>query len=898
MKTIKLFSRFFFVRHEKRSRKSIQLLNLFLISFIFAILSHLFFLVEWFDGRYMLGMNDGLSQILPFKQLLYDSYTSGDFFYSNKFGLGGGIYSQLSYYFSTSITFLITVAVTFMLEVTNMIQKPDIYYWADIILVISIIRMSLIISVTTLFFRYINIRRIPALIGALVYGTSIIYFRHVTYWEFFADAMLWLPLLLLGIERIIKEKKTVLFIVIVSVCLFDNFYFAYINFLVAGIYIVFRLCIPLNPGETNKLEQLKMYVYSGLAGLGISAVSFIPSVYGYLNNHRIPYEDSIPFFGIPDNLLLDSRIVALPAFVILCLFIFSFYKNMKFKLFAYLTILSIILHFSPMIASVFNGFSAPQYRWEYFLSLVAGGVAAMGLQQIYHVTKRQVFLSITSTLFIYVISYVVHFGIFNVINKSFSLFTLKVGYLAIAAIVTIIFFILYIWKKNQMFYVILTVTLILICLFTSNVYQIVKLPSSGSAQAVTKEFMRSDAYNGKEQQELIRKIQDREDDSFYRIDWMVGTRNNTPIVQDFNGLSVYSSILNKHLLYYYLYDLEIDMGRESVSRYMTLGDRANLYSILSGKYLIAEKSKRSIPYQFEKLFTTSDYVVYENKNILPFFRTTNIAYLEDDFANASVIAKERAMIEGIILNKEELTTKKTPMRESDNLMEDVTIHAIDATYFNNQLDVKEESGGLDLIINNPSFSNSDYYVTFYLKLFDKDEGYTLKINDYVTSRKKNTSIYKTGVDKLTIRVSADKIISIRVPKGKYELAELELYEEDYQLLHSAKKESENIPDVPISWSGNKVDILYKNETNEQFATLPIPYEKGWTLFINGEKSEILQANYAFIGFSLKEGINNIELIYYPPYFLISLFISISSLISVFLILHRKTKRVTASTPEV
>lgn len=898
MKTIKSFSHFFSARHEKRSRKSIQFLSLFLISFIIALLSHLFFLVEWFDGRYMVGMNDGLSQMLPFKQLLYDSYTSGNFFYSNKFGLGGGTYSQLSYYFSTSIIFLITVAVTFILDSTNLIQKPDIYYWADIILVISIIRMSLIISVTTLFFRYINIRYIPALIGALVYGTSIIYFRHVTYWEFFADAMLWLPLLLLGIERIIKEKKTILFIVVVAICLFDNFYFAYINFLVAGIYIVFRLCIPLNSGETNKLEQFKMYVYSGLAGLGISAVSFIPSVYGYLNNHRIPYEDSIPFFGIPDNLLLDSRIVALPAFVILCLCVFSFYKNPTFRLFACLTILSTILHYSPMVASAFNGFSAPQYRWEYFLSLVAGGVAAMGLQQIYNVTKRQLFLSITCTITIYVISYVIHYGVFEIISRDFSLFTLKVGYLATAAIFTVITLILYYWKKSQRFFVILTVTLILISIFTSNVYQMVKLPSSGSAQAVTKEFMRSDAYNGKDQQELIRKIQDREGDSFYRIDWMVGTRNNTPIVQDFNGFSVYSSILNKHLLYYYLYHLEVDMGRESVSRYMTLGDRANLYSILSGKYLIAEKGKKAIPYQFEKLFTTGNYVVYENKNILPFFRTTNIAYVEGDFANESVIAKERAMIEGIILNKEELIKEKTPIRESDNLMEDVTIRAIDATYLNNQLDVKEESGGIDLNINNPGSSNSDYYVTFYLKRLDKDEGYSLKVNDYVTSRKKNTSIYKTGVDRLTIRVSAEKPVSIRVPKGKYELAKLGLYEEDYQSLHSAKKKSEKNPNIPFFWLGNKVNILYKNEANEQFATLPIPYEKGWILFINGEKSEILQANYAFIGFSLKEGINNIELIYYPPYFLISLFISIFSFISVFLLLRRKTRRITASISEI
>jgi uncharacterized membrane protein YfhO len=83
---------------------------------------------------------------------------------------------------------------------------------------------------------------------------------------------------------------------------------------------------------------------------------------------------------------------------------------------------------------------------------------------------------------------------------------------------------------------------------------------------------------------------------------MIETRNNTPVVQDFNGFSVYSSILNKHLLYYYLHDLEIDMGRESVSRYGILGDRTNLHSILAGKYYITEKSDQSIPYDLKKIF--------------------------------------------------------------------------------------------------------------------------------------------------------------------------------------------------------------------------------------------------------------------------------------------------------
>lgn len=880
------FSKNFFMN---TLRKVKPLFTTLLISFTIALLCHLFFLLEWLDGRYMTGINDGLSQMLPFKKLLYDSYTNGEFFYSNQFGMGGGIFSQLSYYFSTSIIFLLTVGVTFILESTHLIQKPDLFYWADLILVISIIRMSLIISVTTLYFRNMNIQKVPAFIGAIVYGTSVIYIRHVTYWEFFADAMLWLPLLLIGVEKIIKEKKAGWFIAAVAISLFDNFYFAYINFLVVGIYIIFRWINPLSSKETSKIEQIKIYVGSGLAGFGISAISFIPAVYSYVNNHRLPYEEPIPFFGIPDNLLIDGRIIILPAFVVLCLCIFSFYKQAIFRLFACLTMLSILFHFSPQIASVFNGFSAPQYRWEYFLSLTAGGVVATGLHHIQQITKRQAFLAIVCTLSIYVIAYGAHFGVLRFMNKDFSFFTLKTIYLPIAAMITLIFFALYKWKKNQRMLILFAVVFVCVNIYTNNVYQMVVLPSAEGPHAVTKEFMESDTYNGKDQRELVSKIQEKEGDSFYRIDWMAKTRNNTPIVQDFNGFSVYSSILNKHLLFYYLYDLEIDMGRESVSRYMTLGNRANLYSILSGKYMITEKGKKAIPYQFKEIFSAGNYLAYENTNSLPFFRTTNTVYAENDFENASMIAKERAMIQGIILNKDDLIEEKTTIPESANLMDDVTIHTVDATYQDNQVDVKEKSGSIDLLMNRQHAHNSDYYVSFHLKRLDKDKEYKLKVNDYVTSRKKNSSIYKTGVDKLTIRVAAEDRISIRLPKGTYEFADLEIYEEEYSYLQAAKKEDDKKPDVPVSWVGNQVDIVYTNVDHERFATLPIPYEKGWSVFINGKKSEVLQANYAFMGLLLEEGVNTIRLVYYPPYFFLSLFITVLTIFIVFLIMNRKRK---------
>ncbi|MFP3326304.1 YfhO family protein, partial [Planococcus sp. SIMBA_160] len=74
---------------------------------------------------------------------------------------------------------------------------------------------------------------------------------------------------------------------------------------------------------------------------------------------------------------------------------------------------------------------------------------------------------------------------------------------------------------------------------------------------------------------------------------------------------------------------------------------------------------------------------------------------------------------------------------------------------------------------------------FYVKRTDRNEGFQLSLDDYVTSRKSNTSIYKTGVNEVTIRVPAEKILSIRVPKGTYELSQLKLYHEPYRILEQA-----------------------------------------------------------------------------------------------------------------
>lgn len=841
--------------------KKIRLLTIILSSFFTAFLIHLIFFLVLLKGNYMTGMNDGLSQMIPFKYLLYNEYTTGNFFYSDEFGLGGGIFSQLGYYFSTSLVFIVTVACTFILEKLQIIGHPDLFYWADTLLVISTLRMTLIIIITTFYFRYMKFKTVPAFIGAVLYGISAIYFRNVTFWEFFADALIFLPLLLIGVEKIMREKNPTWFIIAVTLSMIDNFYFAYVNFLLAGIYIVLRWIIPLTTNEMKKMKQVKVFLLSGLAGFGMSAMFFIPSVYGYLNNHRPPFEGEIPLFHAVDNILWDSRIVIVPVFTILCLFLFSLYKNRVFRFFAILTIVLMGMHYSPFIASVFNGFSAPQYRWEHLLSLAAGGAFASALQLLTMIKKKPLVIAILLTG-----------GLYGLTYRGGS-----IVYLAIFLFIILLAVLFFVWKKNASIRIFLLLLLVIVGFLTVNSFQ--KVQSAFEDEpiyGVSKDFMMSEAYYGSDQRALIERIQEEENNPFARIDWMVPTRNNTPIVQDFKGMSVYSSILNKHLLFFYLHDLKIDMGNESVSRYASLGDRANLYSILNGKYYIAKKGKQAIPYGFSTYAEVGDYIAYKNENVLPFIRTTNLVFSEDDLKGASVVAKEQAMLTGIILK--EVSGKSNDTPETPDITDRTVIEEVESIYEEGKLTVLKDDGGLDIVLTEPREDVQDYFVSFFIKAIENDRSFTLQVNDFVTKRKKNDSVYRTDVDDLTIRVSAADKISIRLPKGNYTLKNFTLHEETYKVLETAKAASDREPEVPISRERNHVGISYDNTTGQTYMALPIPFEKGWTAKINGEKVQFQQANYAFTGIRLQEGVNDIQLTYFPPYFFMTLICSIISLL--------------------
>ncbi|RFA32779.1 hypothetical protein CAI16_16910 [Virgibacillus dokdonensis] len=844
-------------------------------SLLVSVATHFFFYQQWLDKYWMIGPNDGLSQIVTFKKFIYENYRSGNFFYAWNFGLGGGFYSQLAYYFSTSPVFLVSIVIIFIMDSLQWVDPSNVEFWAQSNLFISIIRLSIILIITSYTFRYMKINALPAFTGAVVYGCSVMYMRHVVYWEFFADAFIWLPFIVLGLEKLIREGKQGWLIFAMSTMLISNFYFAYIQFVFLILYVLGRWGMKLTYNELPIIKQVKLLISSGLISFSISAVAFIPAVYGFFNNYRPSYDKQVPLFDLVDNILFASPYIVLPVVFILLIFTFPLYRNRLFRFFALFSFVLLMFHLSPLAASAFNGFSAPQYRFEYLLTFTIGGCVAIGLQQIKRIAIQFIYLASFICLLIYLL-WINYFDFdIKIPIRAASEFSWVIIMVFTLLFLFFILMLLYVYFQKKVFLVVIQAIIIIWSVVSINILAKHGLTDNGGLEKVTHHYLRSDHYNSAEQRDLLEMVKRDQSESLTRIDWMAPTRNNTPIVQDFNGTSLYSSIINKTLLWFYWRDLKIDTGRETVSRYGTLGNRANLHTLLHTPYWMREKSQEvNAPYGFTKFAESKQYIVYKNHFSLPFIRTGKAVYSEDQLQSASALDREHAMLSGVVF--EEATGQKLNLVKEKDIMKQATIKAVGATYRKGHLKVIDDSGGIDITPSSVQKTTKDFYVGFSIKNVHGDR-FALKVNDYRTTRKAAHSIYKTNINDLVIRVPARDLVSIRLPKGEYVLGNLSLYEEDYKELKQAVQSAP--PSPSFTWNKNKLIINYNNQKKEKWMTLPIPYEKGWKLWINGKEQPIEQANYAFIGFKLHNGENHIKMVYYPPFFFPSLALSIIGLLT-------------------
>src|SRR5699024_6015931 len=120
---------------------------------------------------------------------------------------------------------------------------------------------------------------------------------------------------------------------------------------------------------------------------------------------------------------------------------------------------------------------------------------------------------------------------------------------------------------------------------------------------------------------------------------------------------------------------------------------------------------------------------------------------------------------------------------------------------------------------------------------------------------------------------------------EYEFEIKRVYGIDYDGLEQYKNEIEN-QDYSVDISKGQVKISFNNLNNYPFMVLPIFNEPGWNLYINGEKSTIIDANFGMIGFEIPKGEVFIELKFEQPFFKLTIFVSALALITLVYLCRR------------
>ncbi|MDR3113134.1 MAG: YfhO family protein, partial [Endomicrobium sp.] len=391
---------------------------------LFLVLSSFSFFWIWSDGKCLLMLGDGMHQHYPFLiywgqmlRRIFMNFISGNFgipLYDFNIGYGADIITSLHYNVIGDPLNLLSFFVP-------MKFSEELY---DFLTVFRIYLAGLAFS-----FFYCSVAKkdnwgFSALIGSVVYVFSA-YPLISVFAPFFINQMIYLPLLLMGAERILDGKTPYFFIIMTSIALISNFYFFYPTTFLTAFFILVRMFFKKILFKDLKLIiRLFFYYFTGVL---TACFIFIPNLIALLQSQR--FGVSHPFdlfyaFDMYKQALLAFISIHYPftiptvplhfeatGFPLISLFaiIAVFVKRKKFYELKTSFIILTLIALLPFGGYLLNGFSYVSNRWMYGYTFLTALITAVAISDFKFISKKYVKLIIF---------------LFTVINAAFNAYQL------------------------------------------------------------------------------------------------------------------------------------------------------------------------------------------------------------------------------------------------------------------------------------------------------------------------------------------------------------------------------------------------------------------------------------------------------------------------------------------
>ncbi|GGE23965.1 YfhO family protein [Streptococcus himalayensis] len=815
-------------------------------------------------------LGDGFHQYVIFDTTLRNILHGSDsLFYTFTSGLGLNFYALSSYYLGSFLSPLV-----YFFDVHSM---PDAVYLLTI-LKFGLMGLTSFMSLKGIFkhISHPHLLLLSTSYALMSFATSQL---EIKTW---LDVFILFPIILLGLHRLITQRKRVLYFTSLSILFIQNYYFGYM----VAIFLTLWYLVQLSWDFKQRIKSFGDFFFvSLLAGL-TSMIMLLPTFLD-LRTHgekltkvsTLWTEDSwyLDFFaknfiGSFDTTKYGSiPMIYVGLIPLIFAVLFFFLKQIQFHVkLLYGLLLGILIasfYLSPLDL-FWQGMHAPNmflHRYSWLLSVVILYMAAESLERLKDIHLWHFLLSFFLLFigFLATFIYRQHYDFLGMVQ-----YTLTVEFLVAYLLIFTTFF-----KKSLPKHIFLLASLFFAVfeLGLNTFYQIDGIASEWV-------FSSRDSY-AKDSQEMNKLVNfaKQENDEFFRTEKLVAQTGNDSMKYNYNGISQFSSVRNTAA------SSTMDkLGFKSSGTNLNLRYQNNsilMDSLMAIKYNISESNPNK--YGFTPLETAEHLTLFENKNSLPLAILSNNRYKDVKFDNLTLDNQSKFLnqLSGLDLQyyyrltpKDSQATQEINGRITVNADASNDEHIASASY---TIDIPANSQ-VYLTLAHLTFSNSD------------KEAVDITVNDQTMHYSLNNvfPFFNLGYFKekttATIRISFpdNKHVSFNTPEF------YRVNTEHFQEAIDTIKEQ----DVTVISSKNTVTAHYQAQKDTSLI-FTLPYDKGWTATQDGKPLPIQKVQKGLMKVDVKKGNGIVTLHFIPQGFKIGSICFFSGIL-LFIFYHRWQNRQT------
>lgn len=572
--------------------KKKTILTTLLLSFSIGFMILLIERIYPFGNNTML-LYDVKDQYITFYTMFRNILISGkDMFYSFNIGFGSPLISIISYYLLNPLGALLLL-----------------FNNEGIIKIISIFTVLIIPLLCSFSMSYYlidkNCKYVPVLSVLYSYSAYLVVYVGNFMWTV---ELILLPLITLGLERLIKDKKSILYFITLFLALLNNYYIGYMLCIYSVIY--FTLYLLINKREVDiKGSIIRFIKYSLLSGFLCSFI-FLPIANYLFNNSKgiisnvFNVEIHFNIFELISSIFTGSKAtlaqgvtpattpnIGTSIMVLPLLIMFFINKKIDKKeklLYTFLIIIYFLCVNIKELDFIYHGFHYPvgfPFRYSFIIVFILINIANISLNNLdsndnNDYKKLYIIISLLLLVLLLTIS----------INQTITIWMLILNVVLITIYITVF----KIKEKRNVF-----LTLIIIPELLFNAY--IRLPIDSNYKQLTDKIKTNNI--------IINKIDDK---SFYRMALFDKTTRNDGAFYNFNSVDSFYSANNYRII---LFNNSLGVNTNGVNNNLYSSNNDLYNALFDIKYVI--KNGNLIKKD------TLGLMYYVNKDILDYKESKN-----------------------------------------------------------------------------------------------------------------------------------------------------------------------------------------------------------------------------------------------------------------------------------